>query len=145
MTKTFLITQSFILPRWFVINAENQILGRLASQISQFLLNKYTKVYNPYAIPKIKLIIINANKIVMTSKKFLHKKYKTFSGYQGGLHFKTFLKIKYSNYDKLLRSAIRGMLPKNSIGRHIFSNLFFSKTKDHKHLAQNPTILFFKE
>lgn len=143
MIKTFVLSPSYSLPAWFIVNAENQILGRFASQITQFLLNKFSKTYNPAVVSSIHCIIINADKIIVSGEKNLTKKYKTFSGYQGGLAFKTFLHLKSFNYQKLLRSAIHGMLPKNCLGRRILSNLFFSKTKSYKYVAQKPRILFF--
>lgn len=141
MTKTFIFSKKFIIQNWYIINANNQLLGRLASQISQFLLNKQIKIYTPFLIPQTNLIIINSNKIVISYQKEVKKKYLTYSGYQSGLHFKTFLQIKYSNSEKLIRHAIYGMLPKNLLNKKILYKLYIYQNSNHFHLAQKPKII----
>lgn len=143
MNKTFISPTLGLTSQWFIINAENQILGRFASQISQFLLNKYNSFYTPFLLPKLYLIIINSNKIVINRNKLVQKKYLTYSGYQGGLHFKTFYSFKKVNSNQLLRKAIKGMLCKNFLGRCILSKLKIYKKNNHLHCAQQPICLTF--
>lgn len=144
MSKTFILSKQLITQNWYIINAENQILGRFASQISQLLLNKYINVYTSFLIPTTNIILINSDKIVISGQKNC-KKYLTYSGYQGGLKFKTFLQIKASNSEKLLRHAIRGMLSKNQMGRNILSKIYIYRGPNDGHFSQNPILLaFFK-
>lgn len=140
MVKTFIIPKKFIIQNWYIINAENQILGRLASQISQLLLNKYTKIYTPFMTPVTNIIIINSDKIMLTHKKSLKKFYLNYSGYQGGLHFKKFLQIKYTNSEKIIQHAIKKMLPKTLLSKKQFSKLFIYKNIEHFHYAQSPIL-----
>lgn len=144
MSKTFILSKQFITQNWYIINAENQILGRFASQISQLLLNKYSSIYTPFLTPITNIILINSDKIVISGQKNL-KKYLTYSGYQGGLKFKTFLQIKASNSEKLLRHAIRGMLSKNQIGRNILSKVYIYRRHNDVHFSPKSLLLaFFK-
>lgn len=144
MLKTFILSKQFIFKNWYLIDAQTQILGRFATQITQLLLNKITKFYSPFLLPLINLIIVNTSKITLTTKKIFKKKYLNYSGYQGGLHFKTFLQLQYSNSDKILRHALKGMLPKNRLGRLVFSRLFLYKATTHRHLAQVPSFCILK-
>lgn len=142
MSKTFIISKQFITQNWYFINAENQILGRFASQISQLLLNKYSCIYTPFLTPITNIILINSDKIVISGQKNF-KKYLTYSGYQGGLKFKTFLQIKATNSEKLLRHAIRGMLSKNQIGRNILSKVYIYHRHNDVHFSQKSSLLVF--
>lgn len=141
MNTTFFESQNFFLQKWFVINAQSKIIGRLSSQICNILLNKNTVLYTPFLVSKNHIIIFNSKKIVISGQKVLKKKYYTYSGYPGGQKFKTFLDLKHANSEKLLRSAIFGMLPKNILGRRVFLNLYISTEKIDKKISQSSKLL----
>nr|YP_010117095.1 ribosomal protein L13 [Pteridomonas danica]QPM99295.1 ribosomal protein L13 [Pteridomonas danica] len=142
MNTTFFESKNFFLQKWYIINAKNKVIGRLASQISQILLSKNNVLYTPFLLSKNHIIIINSKEIIISGKKVLKKKYFKYSGYPGGQKFNTFLDLKKQNPEKLIRHAVAGMLPKNILGRHSFLNLYVYSSKTHSHVSQFPKYLF---
>ena len=142
MIKTpFILSRTCNRYKWYVIDAKNQILGRFASQITNFLLNKNDITYAPFLILHNRLIIINAKQIEISGNKRTQKNYLNYSGYQGGLKFTNFEKVRFKNPEKILLSAIRGMLPNNSIKSHIQTILYIYSNKRYKQLSQKPKFL----
>jgi large subunit ribosomal protein L13 len=141
MLKTVIVSQKSLLPNWYIVDASHQLIGRFSSQIAGLLLNKHLKIYSSFLFPITNIIIINAEKISISGNKLKKKKYLTYSGYQSGLHFKTFLHLKLLNIEKLFRYTIHGMLPKNRLGKAIFSHLYIFSKNSHTHQAQCPIFL----
>ena len=136
--KTYNARKEDIIRNWYVIDAEGQILGRLASEIARRLRGKHKPVYTPYVDTGDFVIVVNAGKVSLTGKKLSDKVYYHYSGYPGGLK-KTYAgKLLEDNPDKVLNYAVKGMLPKNSLGRKMLKKLKIYKGNDHPHEAQCP-------
>lgn len=127
--------------KWVVVDAENQPLGRLASRVAMVLRGKHKASYTPHSDSGDNVIVINADKVRLSGNKMETKTYRVHSGYPGG---QKELKVKQMLHKKpyyLVEEAVRGMLPKNRLGRHVFGNLKVYSGNEHPHTAQNPTVL----
>ena len=124
--------------KWWVVNAEGAILGRLASQIAAALRGKNNPLYTPHADLGDSVVVINAEKIVLTGRKMDQKNYYRHSGYIGGLKTITAKKLIEKRPEDVIRFAVKGMLPKNSLGRRIFKKLKVYAGDQHPHEAQQP-------
>ncbi|MCX5847485.1 MAG: 50S ribosomal protein L13 [Deltaproteobacteria bacterium] len=139
--KTYNARKEDIIRNWYVIDAEGQILGRLASEIARRLRGKHKPVYTPYMDTGDFVIVVNAGKVSLTGKKLSDKVYYHYSGYPGGLK-KTYAgKMLEDNPEKVLNYAVKGMLPKNSLGRKMLKKLKIYAGNDHPHEAQCPQII----
>lgn len=138
MNKTFYYTLNQK-PKWFIINAEGKILGRLATQVTTLLRGKHLTTYSPHINHKNCIIIINAKDIVVTGNKSKQKIYLQHSGQPGGLKIQKFEELQNIAPHKVLKIAIQNMLPKNKLGRRIFRNLRVYSNNIHPHIAQKPT------
>lgn len=127
---------------WFLFNAESQTLGRLSTEICKVLIGKNNACYNFGNVPQHGVIIINAEKITVTGKKFTDKLYCRHSGRPGGLKIETFKELQKRLPLKSIENSIRGMLPKNSFGRKLFTKLKIYKGSQHPHKAQYPVEIF---
>ena len=138
--KTSYITPEAANKQWVVVDAAGQTLGRLASKVAKVLRGKYKPVFTPNMDCGDNVIIINANQIKVSGAKESQKIYITFSGYPGGQHKATYAEmIKRPNgYEKVLRHAVKGMLPKNTLGHQEFMKMHVYAGEDHKHEAQKP-------
>ena len=138
--KTSYITTEAANKQWVVVDAAGQTLGRLASKVAKVLRGKYKPVFTPNMDCGDNVIIINANQIQVTGAKESQKIYITFSGYPSGQHKATYAEmIKRPNgYEKVLRHAVKGMLPKGILGRHLLNNQNSYEGTEHKHAAQQP-------
>ena len=143
MKDTYFPSQKFITKKWYLIDATNQRLGRIATEISKILIGKNKRTFTPFLNLGDNIIIINADKIVVTGKKEEQKIYRNHSGQPGGMRTENFLKLRQRKPEKILQEAVKGMLPKNSLGREIYSNLKVYKDQNHPHQAQNPELLKF--
>jgi large subunit ribosomal protein L13 len=130
-----------IVPKWYVVDAEGAVLGRLASQIAQYIRGKHNPLYTPSADTGDHIIVINAEKIVLTGKKLEEKTYYRHSGYVGGIKSITAKKLLEKHPEDLISFAVRGMLPKNRLGRKLGKKLRVYRGKHHPHEAQQPEIL----
>jgi large subunit ribosomal protein L13 len=126
---------------WFVINAEGQILGRLATTIAARLRGKHTPLFTPHSDTGDNLIIINADKVVLTGNKLEQKLYYRYSGYMGGLKSISARKLMEKRPEDLIKLAVKGMLPKNKLGRKLNKKLRVYAGDSHPHTAQQPKIL----
>ncbi|MBN2319561.1 MAG: 50S ribosomal protein L13 [Acidobacteria bacterium] len=127
--------------KWHVIDAEGQVLGRLAARAARLLTGKDKPVYTPFLDTGDHVIVINAEKIKLTGNKLEDKKYRHHSGYPGGLKEITAGALLEKHPDRLVRDAIFGMLPKTKLGRSMRKKLKVYKGPEHPHQAQQPTAL----
>ena len=139
--KTFMQTKENIERKWYVIDAEGKTLGRLASKAAHILRGKHKVTYTPYVDCGDYVIVINADKAVLTGKKLTDKKYYNHSGYPGGLRERTAKEMIESYPEEMIERAIKGMLPHNRLGRAMGKKLFVYRDADHKHEAQKPEAL----
>lgn len=126
---------------WFVVDADGAVLGRLASQVAARLRGKHSPLYTPHADMGDHIIVINADKVKMTGAKWQQKTYYRHSGYIGGLKSITAGELLAKRPEDLVRFAVRGMLPKNRLGRKLFKKLKVYSGADHPHEAQTPAAL----
>ena len=128
-----------IKQQWWLLDADNQVLGRFASQVAQILRGKHRVNYSPNLYMGDAVIIVNADKIRLTGNKADSKKYFSHSGYPGGVKFTNYKDLMKNDSDKVVVNAIKGMLPKNRLGREILTHLRVYKDTNHGHEAQQPT------
>ena len=126
---------------WYLIDAEGQILGRLASEIARRLRGKHKPIYTPHVDAGDFVIVLNAGKVSLTGKKMSDKVYYHHSGYPGGLRETPAGKMLQDHPEKVLFFAVRGMLPKNSLGRKMLKKLKIYTGNDHPHEAQCPQVI----
>lgn len=128
---------------WVVVDAKDQVLGRIASQVAKVLRGKHKPSYTPHTDMGDHVIVINADKVKMTGKKWTDRVIFTYSGYPGGQRELTPNMIKEKNPARLVERSVRGMLPKNSMGRQLFRSLHVYAGTEHPHEAQQPKELKF--
>lgn len=136
--KTFSPTPADINREWFVVDAQEKILGRLATQIAHRLRGKHKPEFAPHMDNGDFIVVVNCEKIKVTGNKMLQKKYYRYSGYVGGLKATTLESVMTKNPEFALMNAVKGMLPKNSIGRAQLKKLKIYSGPAHPHTAQNP-------
>jgi large subunit ribosomal protein L13 len=139
--KTFQAKKENVERNWYVIDAEGKVLGRLASEIAKRLRGKDKPVYTPYVDTGDFVIVVNAGKVQLTGKKLTDKMYYRHSGYPGGIKQMAAGKMLEEKPAEVLRLAVRGMLPKNSLGRAMLKKLKIYASSDHGHAAQCPQML----
>ena len=127
--------------KWYVIDANGMVLGRLATQVAHRLRGKHNPLFTPHADTGDWVIVINAEKIVLTGRKLDQKMYYRHSGYIGGLKQMTAKELLEKKPEELVRSAVKGMLPKNRLGRRLFKKLKVYTGNAHPHEAQQPEII----
>jgi large subunit ribosomal protein L13 len=141
MKDTFVNSQKLTTKKWYVIDAEDQILGRLATKASTVLMGKNKNTYTPFLENGDYVIIINAEKIKTTGKKDKQKLYRNHSGYPGGMRVEKFSSLIERRPEKIIEQSIKGMLPKGPLGRQIYRNLKVYKGAEHPHTAQSPELI----
>lgn len=139
--KTFNIKKEEINKDWYVVDGQGKILGRLASEIARRLRGKHKPVYTPHLDTGDFVIVVNAAKIRLTGKKLTDKIYYRHSGYPGGLKQITAGKLLAEKPEEALKMAVRGMLPKNTLGRAMLKKLKVYQGPEHPHDAQCPRVL----
>ena len=135
--KTYFATNE-IEQKWYVVDAEDKVLGRLASQVAKVLRGKHKPEYTPHADAGDYVIIINVDKIKVTGKKAQDKKYYRHSGYPGGIKETNYEKLTAKHPSQAFEFAVKGMLPKNPLGRAMQSKLKIYVGSEHPHIAQQP-------
>ena len=130
--------------KWYVVDAEGMVLGRLASQVAAILRGKNKPTYTPHVDTGDHVIILNADKVILTGKKLDQKFYRRHSGYPGGLKETSYKTLMETKSDLAVTEAVRGMLPKNALGRQMIKKLRVYKGAEHDHQAQNPEVLNLK-
>jgi len=136
--KTYAVKASEIEREWFVVDAEGKTLGRLASEIAKILKGKHKPIYSPHLDVGDYIIVINAEKVRVTGRKLDQKFYHRHSGYPGGLKSISLRDQLARHPTRVLKSAVRGMLPKNRLGRRMIKKLKIYAGKEHPHQAQQP-------
>ena len=139
--KTVSANKETVTKEWVLIDAENQVLGRLASKAAMLLRGKYKTNYTPHVDCGDNVIVINAEKIIFTGDKFLDKNYVRHSGYPGGQRINNPRELMAKKPTSPVEKAIKGMLPKNRLGAELFRNLHVYAGTEHPHQAQQPKIL----
>jgi large subunit ribosomal protein L13 len=127
--------------KWYLVDATDQTLGRLASQVASRLRGKHTPHFTPHSDTGDFIIVINADKVKLTGKKWEQKTYYRHSGYIGGIKSITARKLKEKKPEDLVRHAVQGMLPKNRLGRRLYKKLKVYAGSEHPHEAQQPQLL----
>jgi large subunit ribosomal protein L13 len=126
---------------WYVVDADGLVLGRLASEVARILRGKHRPYFAPHVDTGDHVIVINADKVVLTSNKAADKLAYRHSGYPGGLSSTTYAELLDRTPDEMIRRSIRGMLPKNTLGRQMLGKLNVYAGPDHPHAAQVPEVL----
>ena len=141
---TFMAKAEAVERKWYVVDAEGMVLGRLASQVAAILRGKNKPIYTPHCDTGDHVIVINADKIVLTGKKLDNKKYYHHSGYAGGLKETTYRRLLETKPEFAIKHAVIGMLPKGPLGRQMASKLRVYAGPEHEHAAQKPEVLVLK-
>nr|B8HMT1.1 RecName: Full=Large ribosomal subunit protein uL13; AltName: Full=50S ribosomal protein L13 [Cyanothece sp. PCC 7425] len=144
MNKTYLPSTTSLEPKWYVVDATEQHLGRLATQIAMILRGKTKPIYTPSMDTGDFVIVVNAEKVAVTGKKRTQKIYRRHSGRPGGMKTETFAKLQSRLPERIIEHAVKGMLPKNTLGRNLFTKLKVYAGPDHPHQAQKPEVLTLK-
>ncbi|MFM8979085.1 MAG: 50S ribosomal protein L13 [Planctomycetia bacterium] len=138
MTKTTLATTQRATARWYVIDASQHVLGRMAAKVALVLQGKNKPTWTPHADTGDFVVVINAADVRVTGRKAEAKVYRRHTGYPGGMRETPYADMKVRHPDAMVREAVRRMLPKTTLGRHMLSKLKIYPGKDHPHHAQKP-------
>ncbi|NEP02144.1 MAG: 50S ribosomal protein L13 [Symploca sp. SIO2E9] len=144
MEKTYLPPIDSLERNWYVVDAADQRLGRLASEIAMILRGKNKPTYTPHMDTGDFVIVVNAEKVLVTGKKRTQKLYRRHSGRPGGMKTETFAKLQDRLPERIIEKAVKGMLPKNSLGRKLFTKLKVYAGESHPHQSQKPQALTIK-
>ena len=136
--KTHAVKADEIRRDWFVLDAEGKILGRLASQVAHVLKGKHKPIYSPHLDTGDHVVVVNVDKIRVTGRKAEDKRYFSHSMYPGGLSWTSYGEMREQKPERILRLAVRGMLPKNRLGRAMIRKLKIYTGSEHPHTAQMP-------
>jgi large subunit ribosomal protein L13 len=138
MRTTYMAKPNEVERKWYVVDAEGQTLGRLASEVAAIIRGKMKPEFTPYVDAGDFVIVINAEKIKLTGNKLNDKKYYRHSGYQGGLRVTTAGQMLATKPERMIELAVKGMLPHNRLGRKLGTKLFVYQGSEHPHQAQQP-------
>ena len=141
--STFVAKSAEIQRKWYVVDAEGQTLGRLASEVAKVLRGKHKPEFTPFLDTGDYVIVINAAKMVLTGNKLDQKLYRYHTLYPGGLKSTTYRNMMQNKPEKVFELAVKGMQPKNSLGRAMFKKLHVYAGAEHEHAAQKPEALKF--
>lgn len=139
--KTYLAKAQEVERKWYLIDADGKTLGRLAAEVASILRGKKKPIYTPHVDTGDYVVVINAEKIVVTGNKADQIYYKRYSGYAGGLKEIPYKDMKAKFPERIIEHAVKGMLPKNSLGRQMFKKLKVYAGPEHKNQAQNPELI----
>ncbi len=139
--KTFSANPQTVQRDWFVVDADNRVLGRLASEIAHRLRGKHKAEYTPHVDTGDYIIVVNAEKVALTGNKANAKKYYRHTGYPGGIKETSFRDMIEKHPVRVIENAVKGMLPRNKLGRAMFSKLKVYAGERHRHEAQQPRVL----
>ena len=143
--KTFMANAQTVERKWYVVDAEGMVLGRLASQVAAILRGKHKPIFTPHVDTGDYVIIINADKVVLTGKKLEQKKYYHHSGYVGGLKEISYKTLLQKKPEFAVYEAIRLMMPKGPLGRQMLKKVKIYRGSEHNHVAQQPEVLELKK
>jgi large subunit ribosomal protein L13 len=139
--RTFSAKPETVKRDWFVVDAQNMVLGRLASEIARRLRGKHKPEYTPHVDTGDYIVVINAEKVRVTGRKETDKMYYHHTGYPGGIKSKNLKKMRQEHPERIIEKAVKGMLPKGPLGRMMYSKLKVYVGPEHKHQAQQPISL----
>ena len=143
--KTVSVKQKDVNKEWILVDAKNEVLGRLASQVAKIIRGKHKPSYTPHVDCGDKVIVINAEQVRLTGKKWTDKEYVHYSGYPGGKHIQTPKVLMKKDPRKVVEKAVQGMLPKTKLGNKLKNHLFVYPGEEHPHEAQKPRQINLKE
>jgi large subunit ribosomal protein L13 len=129
--------------KWLLVDAEGQTVGRLASEVAKLIRGKHKPNFTPHADCGDNVIVINAEKVSFSGTKLVNKEYVRYTGYPGGQRSLTAQEMLQKHPQRLIEKAVKGMLPKNTLGRNLFTNLKVYAGSEHKQEAQNPQVITF--
>lgn len=136
--KSYIAKPADIDHKWYVIDAEDKTLGKIAAEIAMILRGKKKPIYTPHVDCGDYVVVVNAEKVAVTGKKKKQKIYKSHSGYPGGLKETTLAELRAKKPEEIIRHAVKGMMPKGKLGRQMFKKLKVYAGPEHPHAAQNP-------
>ena len=141
--STFMAKAQEVERKWYVVDAQGKSLGRVATVVADLLRGKNEPIFTPHVDCGDNVIIINASKVVFTGKKETDKVYTRYTGYPGGQRFNTpaSLRTKKDGADRIIRHAVKGMLPKGPLGRALLKNLYIYEGTEHQQQAQQPKVI----
>lgn len=139
--NTFTAKKENINPKWYIVDAKGEVLGRLASKIATIIRGKHKPIFTPHMDTGDFVIVVNAGKVRLTGNKMKDKIYYHHTGYPGGIRKISAEKLLQKKPGEVLKKAIRGMLPKNSLGRTILKKAKIYASSEHPHVAQQPEVL----
>ena len=139
--KTISANKATVNKEWVLVDAENVVLGRLASEVAKLLRGKHKPNFTPHVDCGDNVIVINSEKVLLTGKKLTDKIYLSYSGYPGGQRKQTPEQVLAKYPERLIERAVKGMLPKNRLGRQIYRNLHVVIGPEHKYEAQKPKVV----
>lgn len=143
--KTVSANRKTVQQEWVLVDADAQTLGRMASQVAAIIRGKHKPGFTPHVDCGDKVIVVNADKIRLTGKKWDQKQYVSHTGHPGGQRFTTPRQLRDKFPIRIIERAVRGMLPKNRLGRQLFHNLFIYAGPEHDHAAQQPKKITLKD
>ena len=141
--KTFMASPATIERKWYVVDAENMTLGRLASEVAKVLRGKNKAIFTPHIDTGDYVIVVNADKVKVTGRKMDQKIYYHHSDYVGGMKQATLREMMAKKPEKVVELAVKGLLPKGPLGRQMYTKLYVYAGPEHKHAAQKPEVLTF--
>ena len=139
--KTFMANEATVERKWYVVDADGKTLGRLAAEVAKILRGKHKPTFTPHVDTGDHVIIVNAAKVALTGNKLIQKTYFRHSGYPGGTTFTPVGQMLADKPERVLELAVRGMLPKNKLGRQMYKKLQVYRGAEHPHTAQSPEVL----
>ena len=138
--KSFMPNTKEIERKWYIIDAEDMVLGRLSTEVARVLRGKHKPIFTPHADTGDFVIVVNADKIKLTGKKLEQKHYRYHTGHPGGLKSVSYDRLMEDNPEKAVMLAVKGMLPKNALGRQMIKKLKVYSGTEHNHEAQKPEV-----
>ena len=139
--KTYLAKKETVQPKWYLIDAEGKVLGRLAVKAANILRGRHKPTYTPHVDTGDFVVVINASKVVLTGKKEEHTEYMSFSGYVGGEKYRKLTEVRTKKPEFIIMQAVKGMLPRNRLAAKMLTKLRVFPGATHDHAAQNPVVL----
>jgi len=136
--RTVIPKKEDVASKWYLIDAQDQVLGRLASQVAYLLRGKHKAEFTPHIDVGDHVVVVNAEKVLLTGNKLTQKQYTQYSGYMGGLRVDDVQEVLKKYPERVIMHAVKGMLPKNSLGRQMLKKLRVYKGTEHPHEAQKP-------
>ena len=143
--KTISANKATVSKSWILVDASDQILGRLASKVAKIIRGKYKTNFTPHVDCGDNVVVINAEKIQLTGSKWDNKKYFRHTGYPGGQYIQTPSQLLAKDSTRIITNAVKGMLPKNKLGRKIIKNLYVFSGNEHNKDAQKPKLIDLKK